>query len=153
MAELTRLDARTASRDEILQALDRDAAVVLENALAPSQVDAILAELDPYIEGTTPIEDDFVGRYTTRTGALVARSKTAREAVTHPAVLGAANAFLKRNADNIQLNLTQIMRLLPGQGAQKLHRDRYIWSRQLPREIEPQLNGMWALTVFTDENG
>ena len=42
MAGLTNLDARTASDDEILQAIDRDAAVVLGNALAPSQIDAIL---------------------------------------------------------------------------------------------------------------
>ncbi|MBY0402193.1 phytanoyl-CoA dioxygenase family protein, partial [Myxococcota bacterium] len=34
------------------------------------------------------------------------------------------------------------------------HRDRYLWSRHhLPREIEPMLNVMWALTDFTERNG
>lgn len=153
MTKLVRLDARTAKDSEILAVLDRDAALVLEHALTTSQVASILAELEPFILGTQPIEDDFVGRRTTRTGGLVARSRTAREAVMHPTVLGAVNGYLTRFAENAQLNLTQIMRLLPGQAAQKLHRDRYLWSRHLPREIEPMLNGMWALTEFTEENG
>jgi hypothetical protein len=153
MTELVHLDARSAPRDEILSILDRDAAVILDRALTHAQVDAILAELEPFIAGTEPFQDDFVGRRTTRTGGLVARSKTVREAVTHPTVLGAVDGFLKRHAGNFQLNLTQIIRLLPGQAAQALHRDRYLWSRALPREIEPMLNGMWALSEFTDENG
>lgn len=153
MARLTRLDARTVSGGEILECLDRDAAVIVEHGISSSQVEAILAELEPFIRGTRPIDDDFVGRQTTRTGGLVARSKTAREAVVHPVVLDAAKARLTRHAENFQLNLTQIMRLLPGQGAQKLHRDRYLWSRHLPREIEPMLNVMWALTDFSEENG
>ena len=38
-------------------------------------------------------------------------------------------------------------------GAQALHRDRLAWGGYIPREIEPQLNTMWALTDFTAENG
>jgi len=153
MTELVHLDARSAQREMILSIIDRDAAVILENALTQGQVDAILSELEPFIAGTEPIQDDFVGRLTTRTGGLVARSKTVREAVMHPTVLPAVDGFLKRYAQNFQLNLTQIMRLLPGQTAQALHRDRYLWSRELPREIEPMLNGMWALSEFSEENG
>jgi Phytanoyl-CoA dioxygenase (PhyH) len=153
MTDLAHLDSRTAAHDEILAILDRDAALILDHALSSPQVDAILAELEPFIAGTAPFDDDFVGRRTTRTGGLVARSKTAREAVLHPTVLATAGAFLKRHAENFQLNLTQIMRLLPGQTAQALHRDRYLWSRGLPREVEPMLNGMWALSEFTEQNG
>ncbi|HPG27201.1 MAG: phytanoyl-CoA dioxygenase family protein [Spirochaetaceae bacterium] len=153
MSDLVHLDARTARVEDILPILDRDAALVLENALDPGAASAILRELAPFIAGTRPFDDDFVGRQTTRTGGLVARSKTARIAVTHPLVLAVAGAFLGRHATNFQLNLTQIMRLLPGEKAQGLHRDRYLWSRALPPAIEPMLNGMWALTPFTEENG
>ena len=153
MTQITHLDANTATRDEILEVVDREAAVILENALTASQVGAILQELEPYIAGTEPFDDDFVGRHTTRTGGLVTRSPTAREAVLHPTVLDTAEGFLTRFAENFQLNITQIMRLLPGQDAQALHRDRYLWSKHLPREVEPMLNGMWALTDFTEENG
>jgi ectoine hydroxylase-related dioxygenase (phytanoyl-CoA dioxygenase family) len=139
--------------DEVLAILDRDGAVILEDALSASRIRSILDEIAPFIAGTAPFDDDFVGRATTRTGGLVARSKTARGAVMHPVVLEAARAFLTRYSTNIQLNLTQIMRLLPGEKAQGLHRDRYIWSRSLAREIEPQFNTMWAMTEFTEENG
>ncbi|MFK7895751.1 MAG: phytanoyl-CoA dioxygenase family protein [Myxococcota bacterium] len=153
MPEVLRFDARSAKAEEILPILDADAAVILENALTQVQVDAILEELEPFIAGTAPFDDDFVGRHTTRTGGLVARSKTAREAVMHESILACTSAFLGRHAENFQLNLTQIMRILPGQGAQPLHRDRYLWSRELPRAIEPMLNGMWALTDFSAANG
>ena len=73
MTELTRLDARTAERPAMLAALDRDGAVILEGALEAASARAILSELEPFIAGTAPFEDDFVGRQTTRTGALVAR--------------------------------------------------------------------------------
>lgn len=153
MTKLSQLDARTAKRAEILAAIERDGAVILTGAFSREQIERTLAELSPFIAGTRPIDDDFVGRLTTRTGGLVARSKTAREAVMHPVVLDAVGAWLGRFAENYQLNLTQIMRLLPGQPPQKLHRDRYLWSRHLPSAIEPMLNGMWALTEFTEENG
>ena len=153
MPQISHIDANTATRKEILRVVDRDGAVVLENALSTAQVGAILTELEPFITGTEPFDDEFVGRHTTRTGGLVTRSKTAREAVLHPTVLDAAEGFLTRFAEDFQLNITQIMRLLPGQTAQALHRDRYLWSKHLPREIEPMLNGMWALTEFTEENG
>jgi ectoine hydroxylase-related dioxygenase (phytanoyl-CoA dioxygenase family) len=153
MTQLTHLDAQSASRDGILEVIDQDAAVILENALTASQVESILEELEPYIAGTEPIDHEFVGRSTTRTGALVARSKTAREAVVHPLVLDVVTGFLPRHAQNIQFNMTQIMRLLPGEAAQQLHRDRFLWGRELPPAVEPQLNGMWALTDFTEANG
>ncbi len=153
MIQISRLDAAGSTRDEILSIVDRDGAVVLENALSSEQIAAILAELEPFIAGTEPFDDEFVGKLTTRTGGLVARSATAREAIVHPTVLDAAESFLTRFAENFQLNLTQIMRLLPGESAQALHRDRYLWSKHLPREVEPMLNGMWALTEFTKENG
>lgn len=153
MAELIRLNAQEANREAILQAIDRDGALILEGAMSATSVDSLLREIEPFVAGTVPFDDDFVGRQTTRTGGLVTRSKTAREAVMHEVVVDAATGFLTRHSDNIQLNLTQIMRLMPGQDAQALHRDRYLWSQALPREIEPQFNTMWALTEFTEENG
>lgn len=152
---MQQLEHRPASApaETLLDLIERDGAVIVERVLEPSLVASILRELDPYIAGTAPIDDDLVGRQTTRTGALVARSKSARQAIAHPLILEVANRFLCRFSTNIQLNLTQIMRLLPGQTAQQLHRDRYLWSRHLPREVEPMMNCMWALTDFTEANG
>eukprot|EP00913_Durusdinium_trenchii_P015472 g14533.t1 len=38
-------------------------------------------------------------------------------------------------------------------GEQPLHRDRLAWGGFLPSELEPQLNTIWAVTDFTQENG
>ena len=149
---LTRLPPSAALGD-ILSLLERDGAVILERFLSDERVDGILRELGPFIEQTAPIEDDFSGRQTTRTGGLVARSAGVRELLLDQTIHGVARGFLAPHADKIQLNLTQIIRLLPGQGAQELHRDRFIWGKHLPREIEPQLNTIWALTEFTAANG
>ena len=153
MKSLMRFSSADVTASELLDAMKSEHAVVVENLLPGQHVAAILSELQPFIDGTQPIEDDFVGRSTTRTGALVTRSPTARRAVVDPLVLDVASDFLAPFASNFQLNLTQIMRILPGEKAQGLHRDRYLWSRSLAKEIEPMFNSMWALTDFTEENG
>jgi ectoine hydroxylase-related dioxygenase (phytanoyl-CoA dioxygenase family) len=153
MVEIVHVDLRSDSCEAIVAVLDRDGTVIIDDVLATDQVGAILTELQPFIDGTAPFPDDFIGRRTTRTGALVARSKTARQAVTQPGVLAVAGAVLERSSANFQLSATQIMRLLPGESAQQLHRDRYLWSRSLPHEIEPMVNCIWALTDFTEANG
>lgn len=150
--ELTRL-AADAPIDRILEHIQRDGAVILENVLDPATVDTLVGELRTCIDGTTPVGDDFAGHQTTRTGGLVLKSPTVRELLMGPLLQPAAQAFLAPHTEKIQLSLTQIIRLLPGQGAQALHRDRFIWGRGLPREIEPELNSIWALTEFTADNG
>ena len=41
---------------------------------------------------------------------------------------------------------------MPGQPKQLLHRDRLVWGQYL-QGLEPQLNTLWALTEFSQENG
>jgi ectoine hydroxylase-related dioxygenase (phytanoyl-CoA dioxygenase family) len=110
-------------------------------------------EVTPYIDKTPMGNDDFTGRQTQRTGALVARTPTCRGLITHPTVLGAAKAFLEPFTEKILLHLTQTIHINPGNPAQPLHRDRLAWGTHIPREIEPQFNTIWALTDFTIENG
>lgn len=141
------------SVEELLAVIERDGAAIVRDVLASTDITDVLRELDPFIAGTGVIDNELLGSRTTRTGALVARSAVARSAVVHPEVLQLAKRFLGRFSSNIQLNLTQVMRLLPGQNAQQLHRDRFLWGKHLPAEVEPMFNTMWALTDFTEENG
>ncbi|GIT68319.1 MAG: hypothetical protein Ct9H300mP26_0060 [Acidimicrobiales bacterium] len=113
----------------------------------------VCEELQPFIDATPTGRDDFTGRLTGGTGALVARSEVSRELVMHPTITGLANDFLGPYTDKIQLHLTQIINIQPGQGTQPRHRDRLAWGGYLPPEIEPQFNTFWALTDFTEENG
>jgi ectoine hydroxylase-related dioxygenase (phytanoyl-CoA dioxygenase family) len=145
--------ANDATPEQVLVHLQRDGAVILDDVLDAERVDRIVGELEPYVRDTAPVGDEFAGERTTRTGGLLVKSEAVRELVIDARLLAIAGAFLARFTDKIQLSLTQVIRLLPGQGAQALHRDRFIWGQGLPREVEPELNTIWALTEFTEENG
>lgn len=151
------MSLRTLSADsdvaEITAALDEDGACILADVLSGQDISHIMTEVNPYIEKASTGGDSFTGRNTKRVGALIARSPACRDIVTHPQMLAAADAYLGRQCDRIQLHLSQIIDILPGQDAQMLHRDRLAWGGYLPKEVEPQFNTIWALTDFTSENG
>jgi ectoine hydroxylase-related dioxygenase (phytanoyl-CoA dioxygenase family) len=151
MAELVRMPA-SSKTEEILPVISRDGAMILEGVLDADRVAQTLDEVMPYVHATKPGHDDFSGRQTTRTGALVARSPASREMIMHPTVLGAARQFLAPWCERIQLHLSQIIRIGPGQEAQLVHRDRWAWGTHLDR-LEPQFNTIWALSDFRRENG
>ena len=152
MLELAYFDA-DAEDEEILGALREDGACVLVDAMGENLKSRVSEELQPFIEATPTGRDDFTGRLTGRTGALVARSEASRELVMHPTITGLAQQFLGPYTDKIQLHLTQVINIQPGQGVQPRHRDRLAWGGDVPPEIEPQFNTIWALTDFTEENG
>ena len=152
MLELAYFDA-DAEDEEILTALREDGACVLVDVMGENLKSRVSEELQPFIEATPTGRDDFTGRLTGRTGALVARSEASRELVMHPTLTGLAQQFLGPYTDKIQLHLTQVINIQPGQGAQPRHRDRLAWGGYVPPEIEPQFNTLWALTDFTEENG
>jgi ectoine hydroxylase-related dioxygenase (phytanoyl-CoA dioxygenase family) len=141
-----------APAETIAAILDAEGALILDEVIPAAQVARVMGELTPYIEATPVGRDEFTGRSTTRTGALVARSPATRELVMHPAILAGCDAFLLRACDRYQLHLTQVIRIRPGQGRQALHRDRLAWGGFL-KGIEPQFNTIWAMTEFTRENG
>jgi ectoine hydroxylase-related dioxygenase (phytanoyl-CoA dioxygenase family) len=151
MAELTRLPAKTEVA-ELVTVIQSEGVLVLEDVLGLDQVEAINDELRPYIEATKSGADDFTGRRTRRTGALVARSPACREIIMNETVLGCAETFLKPWCERIQLHLSQVISIGPGQAAQKIHRDRWAWGTHI-KSVEPQFNTIWALTDFTQENG
>ena len=152
MAELAHLPA-SAKPSEIADVIRRDGACIIDDLLPGKDLAELNDELAPFIKATSAGRDDFTGRQTRRTGALAARSPLSRPIIMHSSILGACDAFLKPFCDSYQLHLTQTIAIGPGQGEQVLHRDRLAWGGFIPREIEPQLNTIWALTDFTRENG
>ncbi len=136
----------------LMAVLDRDGALVLDNVLSAAAADELCAEIAPYVAATEPGRDGFSGHRTTRTGALIARSPACRQAVLDPRIHALCEAVLKPNCQRYQLHLTQLIRIMPGQEAQPIHRDRWAWGKHL-KGVEPQLNTIWALTDFTMENG
>jgi ectoine hydroxylase-related dioxygenase (phytanoyl-CoA dioxygenase family) len=139
--------------DAVAAALDRDGAAIIRDVLSAQHLEALTRELRPHIDRSAPGLDDFSGRRSTRTGALVARSPACRELVAHPRVVEMCARVLLPACERFQVNVTQVIRLLPGQKGQQLHRDRGLWGNYLPEDIEPQLGTMWALNDFTAANG
>ncbi len=152
MAELTHFSP-DCDKEALQAVMIRDGACIIDELVPIAAVDEVLEELAPYMDLSALGRDDFTGRRTERTGALIARSGASHAFVTNPVVVAGARRFLGDYCDRVQLHLTQTIRILPEQGYQTLHRDREAWGRYLPRSVEPQFNTIWAMTDFTRENG
>ena len=141
-----------AESSAIVAAVRQDGAVILDNVLNQGFIAALREETDPYMEHTSNGEDHFAGHHTTRTGGLLVRSEKCRELIEHQTILNPCNEFLAPYCERVQLHLTQIIRIRPGETAQTIHRDRWAWGKHLSH-LEPQFNTIWAITDFTSENG
>ena len=136
----------------LADAVREDGAIIIDNVLSPEFIAELRNETDPYMESSNLGFDDFAGFKTTRTGGLMVRSKKCRELIAHPNILAPCKLFLEPYCQTVQLHLTQIIRIGPGETAQLIHRDRWAWGSHLAH-VEPQFNTIWAITDFTSENG
>ena len=141
-----------AESSAIVAAVQQDGAVILDDVLSEGFIAALREETDPYMDHTSNGEDHFAGHHTTRTGGLLVRSEKCRELIEHESILAPCNEFLAPYCERVQLHLTQIIRIRPGETAQTIHRDRWAWGKHLSH-LEPQFNTIWAITDFTSENG
>jgi ectoine hydroxylase-related dioxygenase (phytanoyl-CoA dioxygenase family) len=149
---LTHLPA-TATPAEVAAALRADGACVVDRLVSDAVMDRVAAEMGPWVDLTPEGGDDFIGRRTRRSGAMIARSPASRELITHPLVLGTSEIILAR-ATTFQLHLTQVISVFPGETEQPMHRDELAWDFfPFPTDYDVQCNTIWALTDFTAENG
>ena len=126
---------------------------IVDDLASSRTLDQLEAEARPFIEASSTGRDVYDGQFTRRTGALIARCPTSRDLVMDPLVVGTVEHFL-RHATTVQLHLTQIISIEPGESQQKLHRDQMAFDfYPFPPEYHAQCNTMWALTDFTIENG
>ncbi len=126
---------------------------IVEDLVPAETMDRLAEEARPHIEASAPGRDGYDGRTTRRTGALIARCRTARHLVMHPLVLATVGEVLSA-ATTFQLHLTQIITIGPGETDQQLHRDQMAFDfYPFPADYHVQCNTMWALTDFTVENG
>jgi len=132
----------------------RDAGVcIVEGRLTASQLTDVRAAIDPLIATSANGHDDFEGFETCRLGAMLSHTEAVHPIATDELIVEAARQFLEPWCHRIQLMLTQVIAIGPGETAQRLHRDRNAWGGFLPADMEPQFNTMWALTDFTRSNG
>jgi ectoine hydroxylase-related dioxygenase (phytanoyl-CoA dioxygenase family) len=145
--------AATAAPAEIAKHLRTWGYAIVDGVVDDQVMDRLAAEAEPYVHASAHGRDEYDGRSTRRTGALIARCPTARELVMHPVVVETVRAFLS-HVTAVQLHLTQIISIEPGETQQKWHRDQMAFDFfPFPVDYHVQCNTMWALTDFSDENG
>ena len=142
------------SIEAVVEAITTVGCAVIERLVDGPTVDQLLDEMMPWVEATPHGADDFSGRNTRRTGALLARSRASIDFVANPTVLGVVDGILGPNATNYQLHLTQMICIGPGSPAQSLHRDQWCFDFfEFPPELDVEVSTIWALDDFTEANG
>lgn len=134
-------------------ALLRATGYLVLKGLAPAEVvERVSKELEPWFERTPRCRGDFYGWNTTRLGSVLLKSLSSHDLILHPTVLGLAEQILGPHCDFYQLNLTQAVRIHPGERQQAPHRDEEMWPCA-KNGVEYLINVLWPLSRFTRENG
>jgi ectoine hydroxylase-related dioxygenase (phytanoyl-CoA dioxygenase family) len=151
----------SAGAEPICEALDRDGACVVENALDAQTLTQLNAELDQMIERASererasrhPDMEKFYGEHTIRVDGVPAHSDAFVEFMLDPLMHDVCRHVLRPNCDDYILNSTQVIQIGPGETAQRLHRDDEAWPYIEHGGPQLEIEALMALTDFTVENG
>jgi ectoine hydroxylase-related dioxygenase (phytanoyl-CoA dioxygenase family) len=145
---------RDTTAEAVAAALAEAGCAVVERLVDARVMDALAAELAPYLDATPFGSDEFAGRRTRRTGALIARAPASHQLAAHPLVLATLDRVLGDHATTYQLHLTQVIDIGPGEPGQMVHRDQWAFDFfPFPAGFEVECHTMWAMTDFTAANG
>ena len=122
MAEVKTVKA-SSGQAVINEILESDGCVVIEDVLNGRQVETLAAELAPHFDEAPNCSGDFYGYATKRLSGLMAKSPVCRSMAIDPAILGVMDHFLLKGCRGYHLNLTQAIRIGPGEPPQVIHRD------------------------------
>ena len=144
---------RSSDPESIASALRRDGAVVVTGLADVEVVETVRTELRPELDASgLRTESDFNGSKTLRISKVLAVAPSAAALVDHDMVVAVADEVLLPHCATYQISSLTAIEILPGEGAQALHRD----DTPFPIDnagMELQIGVMWALDDFTEENG
>lgn len=138
--------------ETIRQILDEDGCIVIKNILSPNQLQSIRNEMEEQFSKIDNCSGDFYGYVTKRFSGLFSKAPFSRQMAIHPVIIAVMDEFLLRGCEQYQMNLTQAIRIGPGEPQQILHRDDAMFPFEHP-QFEAMINCMWAIDDFTCENG
>ena len=145
-------DSNTPS-DIIAATLLKEGGVIVLNQADDDLMDKVSAELrEPFDTEGRKSENDFNGYKTLRVGALLEVSRSSADLMAHPKSLEIADHILKRHCVNYRIGASTGIEIHPGEDEQILHRDGDFYPISIPG-VEFQMQTMWALSDFTEENG
>jgi hypothetical protein len=152
--------AADAPAAHVVDALAQDGAVIVDNLVARDIVDAINAEVQPFVDRADPDMRHLnpgvqvFHAQTRHVSGLAAKSPTfATEVMIHPLLMALCDIVLGPSCARYQLNLAHLLERLPGAAPQFWHQDEIVWN--LVPEPKPQLQvaSVIALVDFTADNG
>jgi ectoine hydroxylase-related dioxygenase (phytanoyl-CoA dioxygenase family) len=149
--------------DKVVEALERDGAVIVEDLLDADLLARFNAEIDPFLATALPASERtfindaikwFFGAQTRDVTGVAGCSRVfAAEILTHPVYRSVCDAILLPNCASYQLNIAHVLDRGPGSEQQFIHRDEAVWVH-LPRPHPTvQLASVIALVDFTADNG
>lgn len=155
MSDAATEDGGAAKQGELaerVRKISQDGYLIIPRLLPPEKVEALCVELEPWFQRTPACVGDFHGWRTTRINGVLAKAPISQELAMRPEILPIAQALLELACDCIQINLTQAIRVHPGERAQAPHRDEEMWPANT-QGANWMVNVMWALDDFTEANG
>jgi ectoine hydroxylase-related dioxygenase (phytanoyl-CoA dioxygenase family) len=155
--------AADASSQLVVDALERDGAVIVEDFLDADVLARFNSELDPFI-GPAPVAQDrvflndavkwFFGAQTRDVTGVAGKSRVfATEILTHPVYRAVCDAILLPSCASYQLNIAHVLDRGPGSEQQLVHRDELVWVHLPQPHPEVQVASVIALVDFTADNG
>ena len=131
MPRLERLAGPTTTPEEVQSILDRDGAVIVEEAIGTQLLAGLNSDLDGFVDDLgvglrNPVNDgmaEFYGSATVRFDGLAGKSSSFVELMQLPLLQGVADLVLKPHCEDYLLNTAQLIEIRPGETAQHIHRD------------------------------
>ena len=122
---------------------------IIPGFLAPERLARIRSALDAIADAASVGSNEFAGFKTIRCHNLVAKTRELDDLIIDPRLLGVVEGVLGRR---IQLSITAIIKILPGETAQPLHQDDGLWPIAKPHP-PLVLNTMFAIDPFSPDRG
>jgi len=139
--------------DTLTEALRETGAAVVERVLEDDLIERCAAEMRPEFDTYgRRTESDFNGYTTLRISSALRYAPSTQHVIAHPLALRMADAFLLPHCLDYRIGSNTGIEILPGETDQVLHADDDIYPVRIPG-MQLQINVMWSLCDFTEENG
>ena len=130
-------------------AFDRDGYILFESVLPESEVEALRAELKPWLDADIAGRNDFEGLKTNRVYGMLGKSPLFADLACHPLALAFAEADLGREC---LLSACLAINIHPGETVQPWHYDDSHFRLPRPRQ-SLGVSTFWAIDETTELNG
>ncbi len=137
------------STDHHLARYHEQGFVILRDVLDASEIEALRAALQPYLDLGVQGRNNFEGERTQRVYSLVGRGAVFERTAEHPAVLEFVDALLQ---PGYLLTASQAICIQPGETPQPVHYDDTFYKLARPRPAV-SVSTIWALDDFTAATG